>query len=334
MTRCVDRVPLGVLEKHDCSAAAPCWALVKAETPLAPLDGGTQLSSVSSIALLRTHSYGTGCAQSAPRSLRGVLNHDIVTALFAMDPMSYLFAYRTADSTVRYRPRPPTAQSQVGLRPLCAPRPPLAPPRHLLLTCARARAPTRARALTRALTRALSRAPARTLTLTPFQPPSLSATSLSAGRYAGARRCIGSADRSASHRRLLPVQARAGTGASGADATSLFGDLFVGRSVRAPNTPPTRLPSWCGPAIALDARNPFVQATRSCTPAAIPAASCAVRSARAGTPFAARPPSPLPCPPCPAPCPPPPPALPRARPSRCTPLPWPPLLFLCRCPLP
>ena len=51
--------------------------------------------------------------------------------------------------------------------------------------------------------------------------------------------------------------------------------------------------------------------TRSCPPAAIPAASCAVRSARAGTPFAARPPSPLPCPPCPAPCPPPPPALPR-----------------------
>ena len=128
VTRCVDRVPLGVLEKHDCSAAAPCWALVKAETPLAPLDGGTQLSSVSSIALLRTHSYGTGCAQSAPRSLRGVLNHDIVTALFAMDPMSYLFAYRTADSTVRYRPRPPTAQSQVGLRPLSAPRPRLAAP--------------------------------------------------------------------------------------------------------------------------------------------------------------------------------------------------------------
>ena len=60
VTRCVDRVPLGVLEKHDCSAAAPCWALVKAETPLAPLDGGTQLSSVSSITLLRTHSYGTG----------------------------------------------------------------------------------------------------------------------------------------------------------------------------------------------------------------------------------------------------------------------------------
>ena len=59
----------------------------------------------------------------------------------------------------------------------------------------------------------------------------------SAGRYVGARRCIGSADRSARHRRLLPVQARAGTGASGADATSLFGNLFVGRSVRASSTP-------------------------------------------------------------------------------------------------
>ena len=59
----------------------------------------------------------------------------------------------------------------------------------------------------------------------------------SAGRYAGARRCIGAADRSARHRRLLPVQARAGTGASGADATSLFGNLFVGRSVRASSTP-------------------------------------------------------------------------------------------------
>eukprot|EP00964_Phaeocystis_antarctica_P149777 scaffold117003_cov21-Phaeocystis_antarctica.AAC.1 len=66
------------------------------------------------MALLRTHSFGTGCTQSAsaPRSLRGVLNYDILTALFAMDPMSYLFAYRTADSTVRYRPRPPPAQSQ------------------------------------------------------------------------------------------------------------------------------------------------------------------------------------------------------------------------------
>ena len=38
--RCVDTVPPGVLEKHDCSAAAPCWALVRAATPLAPLDGG------------------------------------------------------------------------------------------------------------------------------------------------------------------------------------------------------------------------------------------------------------------------------------------------------
>ena len=33
--------------------------------------------------------------------------------------------------------------------------------------------------------------------------------------------------------RLLPVQARAGTGASGADANFLFGNLFVGRPVLA-----------------------------------------------------------------------------------------------------
>ena len=81
--RCVDRVPPGVLEKHDCSAGAPCWVLVKVETPLAPLDGGTQLYSVSSMALLRTHSYGTGCTQSAsaPLRLRGILNYDILTAL-------------------------------------------------------------------------------------------------------------------------------------------------------------------------------------------------------------------------------------------------------------
>ena len=59
------------------------------------------------MALLRTHWYGTICAQWAPSSLRGVLNHDLLTALFAMDPMSYLFAYRAGDSKVRYRPRPP-----------------------------------------------------------------------------------------------------------------------------------------------------------------------------------------------------------------------------------
>ena len=228
VTRCVDRVPLGVLEKHDCSAAAPCWALVKAETPLAPLDGGTQLSSVSSIALLRTHSYSTGCAQSAPRSLRGVLNHDIVTALFAMDPMSYLFAYRTADSTVRYLPCPPTAQSQVGLRPLCAPRPPLAPPRHLLLTCARARAPTRARALTRALTRA----PARILTLTPFQPPSLSATRPVEGLpdtaqrkgLPTARRCLRRGTGASSRCRLAPAPAPPGPTPPPSSATSSSAD--------------------------------------------------------------------------------------------------------------
>ena len=32
--RCVDTVPPGVLEEHDCSAAAPCWALVRGEKRL------------------------------------------------------------------------------------------------------------------------------------------------------------------------------------------------------------------------------------------------------------------------------------------------------------
>ena len=99
--RCVDTVPPGVLEEHDCSAAAPCWALVKEDTPLAPFAGGVQLSSLRSMAWLRTHSYNTGCTQSAsPRSLRGVLNHDILAALYAVDPMSYAFAYRTAENKV------------------------------------------------------------------------------------------------------------------------------------------------------------------------------------------------------------------------------------------
>ena len=101
--RCVDTVPPGVLEEHDCSAAAPCWALVKEDTPLAPFAGGVQLASLRSMAWLRTYSHNTGCTQSVPRSLRGVLNHDILAALHAMDPMSYVFAYRTAENKVRCR---------------------------------------------------------------------------------------------------------------------------------------------------------------------------------------------------------------------------------------
>ena len=129
--RCVDTVPRGVLEEHDCSPAAPCWALVKEDKRLAPFAGGVQLKSVNSMALLRTFSHGTGCAQSAqaPRSLRGVFNYNILTALYAMDPTSYLFAYRTADSTVRYRPRPPPPRAKPGgaLSPHLAPaRPPRA----------------------------------------------------------------------------------------------------------------------------------------------------------------------------------------------------------------
>jgi len=83
------------------------------------------------MALLRTHWYGTICAQWAPSSLRGVLNHDLLTALFAMDPMSYLFAYRAGDSTVRYLPRPRPEPSRVAFsRPASLPSAslPLPPP--------------------------------------------------------------------------------------------------------------------------------------------------------------------------------------------------------------
>ena len=98
--RVVDVASPTVLEEHDCSGAAPCWALVKEDTPLAPFAGGVQLASLRSMAWLRTYSHNTGCTQSVPRSLRGVLNHDILAALHAMDPMSYVFAYRTAENKV------------------------------------------------------------------------------------------------------------------------------------------------------------------------------------------------------------------------------------------
>ena len=101
--RVVDVASPTVLEEHDCSGAAPCWALVKEDTPLAPFAGGVQLASLRSMAWLRTYSHNTGCTQSVPRSLRGVLNHDILAALHAMDPMSYVFAYRTAENKVRCR---------------------------------------------------------------------------------------------------------------------------------------------------------------------------------------------------------------------------------------
>jgi len=101
--RVVDVASPTVLEEHDCSGAAPCWALVKEDTPLAPFAGGVQLASLRLMAWLRTYSHNTGCTQSVPRSLRGVLNHDILAALHAMDPMSYVFAYRTAENKVRCR---------------------------------------------------------------------------------------------------------------------------------------------------------------------------------------------------------------------------------------
>jgi hypothetical protein len=101
--RCVDTVPPGVLEEHDCSAGAPCWALVRGDTPLAPFADGMQLSSLRSMAWLRTHSHNTGCTEPHLKSLRGVLNHDILAALYAVDPMSYVFAYRTAENKVRCR---------------------------------------------------------------------------------------------------------------------------------------------------------------------------------------------------------------------------------------
>eukprot|EP00964_Phaeocystis_antarctica_P031059 scaffold17580_cov95-Phaeocystis_antarctica.AAC.5 len=55
----------------------------------------------------------------------------------------------------------------------------------------------------------------------------------SAGRYAGAGRCIGAADRSAV--RLLPVQARAGTGASRAHYTRAETALGAHRAPRRPH---------------------------------------------------------------------------------------------------
>ena len=101
--RVVDVASPTVLEEHDCSAVAPCWALVRGDTPLAPFADGMQLSSLRSMAWLRTHSHNTGCTERQLKRLRGVLNHDILTALHAMDPMSYVFAYRTAENKVRCR---------------------------------------------------------------------------------------------------------------------------------------------------------------------------------------------------------------------------------------
>ena len=68
-------------------------------------------------------------------------------------------------------------------------------------------------------------------------------------------------------RRRLPVAARAGTGASVADATFLVG-ISSRRSIGASSaplapSPPAEVVFWCSPtacpATALDARNPFVQ---------------------------------------------------------------------------
>ena len=74
--------------------------------------------------------------------------------------------------------------------------------------------------------------------------------------------------------RLLPVAARAGTGASGCDATFLFG-ISSRRSIGASSAPlappsPPEVVFWCSPtacpATALDARNPFVQVACSNDP--------------------------------------------------------------------
>ena len=62
----------------------------------------------------------------------------------------------------------------------------------------------------------------------------------SAGRYAGAKACIltvSIVDGAGPRSLRFPVQAGAGASASGADATSLFGNLFIGRPVRASSTP-------------------------------------------------------------------------------------------------
>ena len=99
-------------------------------------------------------------------------------------------------------------------------------------------------------------------------------------------------------RRRLPVAARAGTGASVADATFLVGissrrSIGAGSAPLAPS-PPAEVVFWCSPtacpATALDARNPFVQVAccgaprswRVLTPDAHPGCSTRMRAKREG----------------------------------------------------
>ena len=106
--RSIDCVPAAALADHDCSGAAPCWALVKAATPMPALVGGATLSSCSSMALLRTYSFNSGTTNRGMKSTATVLSHRLLTALHAIDPMSYLFAYRSEASNKVYPPSSPS----------------------------------------------------------------------------------------------------------------------------------------------------------------------------------------------------------------------------------
>merc|ERR1740139_1278563 len=50
------------------------------------------------MALLRTYSFNSGTTNRGMKSTATVLSHRLLTALHAIDPMSYLFAYRSEAS--------------------------------------------------------------------------------------------------------------------------------------------------------------------------------------------------------------------------------------------
>ena len=72
------------------------------------LIGGAVLSSSNSMALLRTYSFNSGTTNHVGKSLATVLSHRLLTALYAIDPMSYVFAYRSEASNQVYPPSSPS----------------------------------------------------------------------------------------------------------------------------------------------------------------------------------------------------------------------------------
>ena len=72
------------------------------------LIGGATLSSSNSMALLRTYSFNSGTTNYVGKSLATVLSHRLLTALYAIDPMSYVFAYRSEASNKVYPPSSPS----------------------------------------------------------------------------------------------------------------------------------------------------------------------------------------------------------------------------------